>query len=90
MEFNAMNYCMNTPGLDLSAVLKNVTLVITALLLLKKLADMDRFHALRVVILTSVFSCLIVYVLFVTMGADEPFQYDYVEFDNHSLSTMTR
>jgi hypothetical protein len=58
--------------------------------LLKKIADMDRYHTLRVVILTSVFSCLIVYMLFVTMGANEPYQYDYVEFDNNSVSTMTR
>jgi uncharacterized MnhB-related membrane protein len=84
-----MQMCMTT-FFDLSAFLNNVTLVITALLLLKKIADMDRYHTLRVVILTSVFSCLIVYMLFVTMGANEPYQYDYVEFDNNSVSTMTR
>ncbi len=84
-----MQMCMTT-FFDLSAFLNNVTLVITALLLLKKIADMDRYHTLRVVILTSVFSCLIVYMLFVTMGANEPYQYDYVEFDNNSVSTMSR
>jgi hypothetical protein len=89
MELNTMQICMTT-FIDLSALLNVVTVVITAFLLLKKIADMDRFHRLRVVILTTAFCCLIFYVLVVTMGVDEPLQYDYVDFENINVNTMTR
>ena len=84
-----MQMCTTT-FVDPSAILNNVTLVITALLLLKKIADMDRYHRLRVVILTTAFSCLIIYALFITLGGNEPFQYDYAYFENASVNTMTR
>lgn len=84
-----MQMCMTT-FFDLSALLNNVTLVITAFLLLKKIADMDRFHRLRVVILTSVLSCLVLYVLLVATEANESPQNDYVDLENDYVNTMTR
>jgi len=81
---------MNTPIVDLSAILYNATLVVTAFLLLKKIADMDRFHRLRVVVLTVILSCLAVYALLITMGLNEPVEPDYFEFEKTDWNTLAR
>jgi len=49
-----------------------VTLVIGFLFLAKKVADMQRYHALRVVILTSMLICLIIYLLVNAFPVREP------------------
>ena len=41
--------------------------IVGVCLLIKKLADMDRYHTLRVVVLTSILSCIVLY-LFVVYG----------------------
>lgn len=44
-----------------------VTLLIGLILLMKKFAEMDRYHTLRVLILTLIFSCIVFY-FFVEYG----------------------
>lgn len=41
-----------------------VLLLIGFVLLLKRLADMDRYHNLRVVVLTTILSCIVIYFFF--------------------------
>ncbi|HEX6717716.1 MAG TPA: hypothetical protein VF088_11435 [Pyrinomonadaceae bacterium] len=41
-------------------------LLVGIILLVKKVADMDRYHGLRVVILTSILTCIVVYFELVT------------------------
>jgi hypothetical protein len=47
-----------------------IAFIVGVWLLIKKLADMDRYHTLRVVVLTSILSCLVLY-LFVVYGCTQ-------------------
>jgi hypothetical protein len=41
-----------------------VALLMGVILLLKRVANMDRYHTLRVVVLTSILSCLVIWFFF--------------------------
>jgi hypothetical protein len=67
---------------DLAQVIDLAILLLGGILLIKRVAEMDRYHAVRVVVLTSILGSVVVYFFLVygfTLG--NPIQYDCLEFD---------
>lgn len=54
-------------GLDYLSILDGIALAVGALWVIKKFIDLDRFHELKVLVLTMVLSCFVVY-FFVVYG----------------------
>ena len=53
-----------------------VTFLFGVILLLKRVAEMDRYHKLRVIVLTSILSCIAIYFFLAygfTLGSPRPF-----------------
>ena len=55
--------------------------------LLKKVAEMERYHSLRVFVLTTFLSCIVIY-FFVLMTLGPPPEPDYFGADHFTLSEI--
>ena len=69
-----------------SADLLDPVLAIGIVLSLKRVAEMDRYHALRVVVLTVILSCMVIY-LFLSFAFPSYRSDDCIDFGNHYCQT---
>ncbi len=61
-----------------------VMAILGLLLCFKRAAEMERYYHLRVVIFTSIFGAIVVFLLLAVGAAfDDHFQYDYYEGPDH-------
>ena len=75
-------------NVTLQDVLHVVILLAGVIWLLKKVAEMERYHYLRVWVLTAILTCFITYFFLgycLTMAGNVPFD-DYFEFSGNSTS----
>ena len=61
-----------------------VMILLGALFLVKKVAEMERYYHLRIIILTSIFGMIVVLFFIALVSAlDDQWQYDYYEGADH-------
>ncbi len=70
--------------LDLSDPIDVVILLLGLVLLLKRVADMERYHAMRVAVLTTILSCVAIYFFLVYgMSLGNLSHCDYIDFEHY-------